>query len=187
MGFWRRIDDMVEAANDHQIVVFIAGMMEPVGGNSAIVHALATELYLGSRAYDMKSRKSPEPAESRSQRQRFYREAGDILATLGTHGHPAITHKLLETYEKFVDIDPRDVFLSVYRLVQAGANNGYQRESLATDLVVAFVGRYLADHRALLKEDKACRDGVRDMLDIFVRAGWTKARRLTHRLEELFR
>jgi len=43
LGFWRRIDDMVEAANDHQIVVFIAGMMEPVGGNSAIVHALATD------------------------------------------------------------------------------------------------------------------------------------------------
>jgi hypothetical protein len=52
---------------------------------------------------------------------------------------------------------------------------------------VKLVERYLAEHRALFREDAACRQALLEMLDIFVKAGWPAARQLTYRLDEVFR
>jgi hypothetical protein len=53
--------------------------------------------------------------------------------------------------------------------------------------MVRLVERYLAEHRPLLREDDECRRILLEVLDIFVQAGWPQARRLTYRLEEIFR
>jgi hypothetical protein len=58
---------------------------------------------------------------------------------------------------------------------------------LAADLVVKLVEQYLAEYRALLREDAECRRTLIEILDVFVQAGWPTARRLTYRLEEIFR
>ncbi len=43
LPFWRNIDTMVKKANDHQLVVFIAGLLEPVGGDPSAPNTDATD------------------------------------------------------------------------------------------------------------------------------------------------
>jgi hypothetical protein len=89
--------------------------------------------------------------------------------------------------EACVDFDPPGVFLRIGHVVRGGQKGGYEYESLAADLMVRLVERYLAEHRALFREDEACRQTLLDVLGIFVGVGWPAARRLTYRLEEIFR
>ncbi len=93
----------------------------------------------------------------------------------------------MEVYETLVTFDARGVFLAVHRLVMASVGGGYQHELMGADQIVKFVGRYLADHRHIFREDEQSRAALRELLDVFVKAGWPSARRLTHRLEEVFR
>lgn len=46
--------------------------------------------------------------------------------------------------------------------------------------------RYLATHRGTL-QDEQCLSAVREVLDVFVAAGWASAQPLAHRLAEIFR
>ena len=155
---------------------------------ASVAHSLDMELYFGSGAHDVEGNKGGnETAESKGQRERFYTEARDILETLGSLGHPSSTHRLMEIYETLVSFDARGVFLAVHRLVVAGVRGGYQHESIGADQIVKFVGRYLADHRHFFRDDEQSRAALRELLDVFVKAGWPSARRLTHRLEEVFR
>jgi hypothetical protein len=45
----------------------------------------------------------------------------------------------------------------------------------------------LAEHRTLLQQDPECSQTLVEMLDIFVRAGWLSAHRLTYGLDEIYR
>ena len=63
----------------------------------------------------------------------------------------------------------------------------YQYESLAVDLLVKVTERYLAEERMTLQQDIRCREELIDILETFVNAGWPSARRLSYRLEEIFR
>jgi hypothetical protein len=79
------------------------------------------------------------------------------------------------------------VFIRIGRIVRSGQRGGFQYESLAADIIVKIVERYLAEYRQLLKDDGECRQILIEVLDAFVQAGWPSARRLTYRLEEIFR
>lgn len=68
-----------------------------------------------------------------------------------------------------------------------GERRGYQYESLGVKLIVALVERYLADYRVVLQDSQECQRDLLEILDTFVKAGWPGARRLTYRLEEIFR
>jgi hypothetical protein len=154
-----------------------------------LIDHVGNEVYFASGAYDKKNQGQTEEDQppTRDRAERFYREAGPILGELADFGLPGVTHHLLETLEFFIPLDPRGVFLSIGRVVRAGQQGGYQYESLAADLVVRLVERYLAEYRALLREDAECRHTLIEILDVFVQAGWPSARRLTYRLEEIFR
>jgi hypothetical protein len=154
-----------------------------------IIEHIGREIYFASGAYDAKIRdgiggKRPLTCQ---EKRRFYREAGHILDELADVGLPSIAHHVLETLEVFIPFDPPGVFLRIGRVVQGGQKGGYQYESLAADLMVSLVERYLAEYRALLRENEECRQALLEILDIFVQAGWPSARRLTYRLEEIFR
>ena len=71
--------------------------------------------------------------------------------------------------------------------MRSGQKDGYQFEAMAADLLVNLVERYLAEYRSVLREERGCQAALLEMLDIFVRVGWPSARRLTYRLEEIFR
>ena len=79
------------------------------------------------------------------------------------------------------------MFRRIARAIRGGEAAGYQFDSLAADLFVRLLEVYLAEHRAMLQRDAEARARLIEILDVFVRAGWPKARRLTYGLHELFR
>ncbi len=63
----------------------------------------------------------------------------------------------------------------------------YQFESLAVDVIVGIVKRFLASYQHLLRERQDCRHALIEILDTFVAAGWPAALEITYRLEEIYR
>jgi hypothetical protein len=130
-------------------------------------------------------------AEASTQSKQFYQEAGAILDELADAlldaPLPSAAHYLLETLEHFIPVDPPGVFLRIHHVVLAGQQMGYQYTPLVADLIVRLVERYLAEYRTLFQQNADCRRALIEVLDIFVKVGWPSARRLTYRLEEIFR
>ena len=155
-------------------------------GNAQIIDKVNLEFFFASGAHRdqtvPESGHVPTPAQAR-----FYDEAGALADRIATVGHPRVAHHLLETLEFFIDIDPRGVFLRIAATIHGGQKWGYQYDNLAGDLFVRIVERYLAEHRTLLQQDAACSAALVEILDIFVRAGWLSARRLTYGLDEIYR
>jgi len=77
--------------------------------------------------------------------------------------------------------------LRLGRIMRAGKAGGYQYDPLGADLIVRLMERYLAEHRFVLRANLECRRVLLEILDTFVQAGWPSARRLTYRMEEIFR
>lgn len=153
-----------------------------------LIDGVGMEVYFASGAHGAKSqRQSSKPRNVGPQSERFYQEAGPILDELSNSAFPSVAHHLLESLEYFIPVDPRGVFLRIHRVVLTAQQAGYQHESLAADLIVQLIERYLAEHRSLLQQDKDCRRALIEVLDVFVKAGWPNARRLAYRLEEIFR
>ena len=125
--------------------------------------------------------------ERRSRLARFFERVGKILDDAAATGEAGLVHHVVETLPARRLLDPRRAFLVAADLVRSGARSGYQFDSLGADAIVAFLERYLADHRALLQDDIECRKALFEILDIFVRAGWENARRITYGLDEIFR
>jgi hypothetical protein len=153
-----------------------------------LINSIGSEIYIASGAHDGKKQAQSGGAQRQKlELGRFYRETGTIINELADAGLASVTHHLLETLEFFIPQDPLGIFLCIGRVVRAGQRGGYQHESLASDLVVRLVERYLAEYRTLLREDADCRKILIEILDIFVKAGWPAARRITFRLDEIFR
>ncbi|HEX2219345.1 MAG TPA: hypothetical protein VHG35_11125 [Gemmatimonadales bacterium] len=150
-----------------------------------LLDGLAFEIYLASGAHDDPD--PEEPAPDTSQRRRFYWEIGSVVDLLAEVGLAPLTHHLLEALEAFTQFDPRGVFLRVSSVVEGGRKGNYPYDSLAQRTVIGLVERFLADHRDIFREDAECRRALVKILDIFVDAGWPRARQLTYRLEEIFR
>jgi hypothetical protein len=66
-------------------------------------------------------------------------------------------------------------------------SDGLQFESLAVEVVVRTVKRFLAEYRAVLRDRSDCRVALVEILDVFVTVGWPTAQQLTYSLEEIFR
>ena len=98
----------------------------------------------------------------------------------------AASHHLIEMLAFFVPLDPKGVFLRIAKSVRSARLGGYQHESLGAKQVVLIAERYIAEYRALFRED-VCRRALVEMLDTFVDAGWPSARKLVYRLDEIFR
>ena len=154
-----------------------------------IINHIGTEIYFASGAYDAErqSRTGGSRSLTDEEKARFYKEAGSIFDALADVGLPSLAHHLLKTLESFIPIDPEGVFLRIGQVLRSGRTWGYQYESLGANLMVRLIERYLAEYRSLLRENDSCRRTMLEALDIFVKAGWPSARRLTYRLEEIFR
>ena len=64
---------------------------------------------------------------------------------------------------------------------------GYQYESMAVDLIVSLIQRYLADYRNLVTTDEEALTALRELIEVFVRAGWPSAITLAYQLPDAFR
>lgn len=164
-----------------------------------VADTIAMEIYFASGAFDDKrvlSEYKPNDQDSEKRtaailgvrgKERFLDEADSILDDLSTLGFPHLAHHLLETLVFLVDVDPKKILLKVGQAVHSSKFGSYQYDSLGADLIVRFIERFLAEYRYVLREDENCRRVLVEILDTFVQAGWTSARRLTYRMEEIFR
>lgn len=152
-----------------------------------LIDHLATELYFASGAYRQGGQTAEEDEDvSDEAARRFYNESQPSFELLASTTLPSVTHNLLKTLEYMVPFDPPAVFKQVGKFVGIGRAGGFQYESMAADLIVGLVERYLAEYRAVLQADPECRQALMEILDAFVEAGWPSARRLTYRLDEIF-
>jgi hypothetical protein len=120
------------------------------------------------------------------QHPRLYREAQSLFARLAGATVASIAHNLIQALETFIPIDPPGVFALIAESVRSAEQGRYALESMAVDLIVRIVERYLADYRSVFA-DRARLDDLMDCLDVFVRAGWPSAQALTFRLGEIWR
>lgn len=118
---------------------------------------------------------------------RFYAESGEVIDDLADVGLPQLSHNLLHALEVLVPIDPPGVFRRVARVISGGRKGGYQYDSLADEVIVRIVDRYLADHRELFRRDEEARRHLVAILDTLVHAGSESARRLSFGLDGIFR
>ncbi len=116
----------------------------------------------------------------------FFHEIEPILAIIGRIGSPHTIYYLIQLLEALIATDPPRIFDAVaVAILQGGRKTGYQRESLAADLMVRMVGQFLADHKEIF-EDEDRRKALINCLELFMEAGWPAARRLLFRLPDLF-
>ena len=155
-----------------------------------LVDSNAMQIYLASGAFDEKrsglqqSSNTPLSFEAKC---RLFKEVSLILDGLSTINFPSVVHRSLETLTFFVDIEPEEIFLRVGRVVRTGKSGNYEYEFQGDELIVKFIERFLAEFRYILRDSEECRRVLIETLDTFVQAGWLGARRLTYRLEEIFR
>jgi hypothetical protein len=153
-----------------------------------IAEDLGLHVYFVSGAYkDLSEDQVAQMSLGARERARFLQEVRGILELLSEFPYPSLTHHLLETLEYFVPYSPEEVFLLVGRVVRNGRQGGYEYESMAVELIVRLVERFIAEFRHILQEKEECRRTLIEILDTFVEAGWPSARRLTYRMDEIFR
>ncbi len=145
------------------------------------------QLYFGAGAFIEGHSQRETGLDSPASMRSFLAEYRSILHDIGQSGEPAATHHLVELYEFIADGDPATVFdLVAALLVGPAARKGYHFESLALDVIVRMVRRYLADHRDLF-EDAARRASLIQVLELFSNAGWPEALKLLYELPDLMR
>lgn len=146
-----------------------------------VLDAVGWNIYMASGAH--RSHEAPSTEVLR----RLYIESGRVIATLADVGLPGLSHRLMEALEVLVPIDPRGVFGHVARVVLGGRKGAYEYDSLAEDVLIRIVRRYLADHREIFQSDKEAQEHLIGVLDTFLAAGSEDARRLIYRLDQIFR
>jgi hypothetical protein len=117
---------------------------------------------------------------------RFYADVRPLLEKLSGVLAVHVAHYLIQTLEALIPIDPGGIFDLIARSVRSSEAGGYTAESMAAELIVRIVERYLAEHRDVFA-DQARLNALMDCLDAFVRAGWPAAQALTFRLGEIWR
>ena len=154
---------------------------EQVNGLAHLIGLVGSNIYFVSGAHD--GNESPGEQVLR----RLYSESREVIDELADVGLPRLSHHLLQTLEVLVPVDSRGVFRRIARVVHGGRRGGYQFDSLAEDVIVRLVDRYLADHRDLFRHDEEAREHLVRVLDTFVQAGSEGARRLSYGLDGIFR
>ena len=156
-----------------------------------IIHladSAAMSIYFSSGAFaEKEAQKSKGKVLSIEEKRIFLDELSPIIQSLSQITYASVTHHLVETLEALVPANPSAVFLLVNSVVKSGKPGGYQYESLAVDHIVQIVERYLAEYRLTIRENAECQKALLEILDTFVDAGWPNARKLTYRLEEIYR
>jgi hypothetical protein len=153
-----------------------------------LADSAAMTIYFSSGAFaEKETNKSRGRVLSVEEKSIFFDELSPIIQTISQIPYASVIHHLVETLESLIPANPRGVFLIVNSVVKAGLQGGYQYESMAVDHIVHIVERYLAEFRLTLRENADCQNALLEILDTFVDAGWPSARKLTYRLEEIYR
>ncbi len=163
---------------------------EAIDRTLQLVDGIAMQLYFASGTFADKQNKE-EAHLTKPQQQRFWTESADLFQALAEELALHIVHRVVETLHHLLPCSPREIFLTAASTITSSSEDGYQYESLAMEEVVELIQRALADHRDIFQstdgKESDCFVELLRVLDLFVEAGWPKARQLTHRLEEIYR
>lgn len=151
---------------------------------------VANQVYFASGAFH--GQRNGHADESDSARDavevaRFFKEGRPLLDQLARVEFCNIAHDVLQTLEFLIPHDPVGVFRMIHQSIMAAQRDGLQYESMAADLVVGIIERYLAEYRGLLFQRADVRSELLDILDVFATSGWPKAIRLINRLDQVVR
>lgn len=152
-----------------------------------VLDAIGTNLYHASGAYEQKGQGCDKASlcNSTETRSVFLDYAEPVVLALMPVAFPPVTHHVVEFLAAYVDLAPERVFVLIAETILASEKGSYQHESLAVDLVVRTVERYLAEYRHVLRGSDRCQSLLMQILDIFV--SWPAAYKLTYRLGEIYR
>jgi hypothetical protein len=159
---------------------------EKLDRTAHMVDAVALQLYFASGAFADSAGKE-DKGYTHQQLRRFWNESSPLLNALASEMHPHTADHLVKTLSYLLPYAPSEVFLLATKSIQSSAKAGFHHESLAVGHGVGLIQRALADHREIFRNDSECLSALLDVLDLFVEAGWSEARQLTHRLEEIYR
>jgi hypothetical protein len=153
-----------------------------------LVDHISNQIYFSSGAYDgTNSSNDTSRKLAEDSRRQFWADSQTAIRLLSDVAIPSAAHHLIETLESFIPFEPIEVFHAIAAVVRSAKSWGYQYESMAVDLLVKVTEYYIAEHRMELQKDLQSREELIDILETFVEAGWPSARRLSYRLEEIFR
>jgi hypothetical protein len=146
----------------------------------------SNELYFASGAFQELRHGLPPELTTPEQRELYpaLAPSWDLLAEIGS---PNLVHHLVQTLEMFVPVDPAGVFLLIGKAVLAGRLWCYHFEDQAVELVVRIIRTYIAEHRSIFERNPDCLRVLRELLDLFITAGWPSARIVAYRVDEVFR
>lgn len=157
--------------------------MVKVRAAAELLHGVANQIYFASSAHSRSDADGPLPVADI----RLADEFGDLVVRLGTLPAAPVTHRLIEFITHVLDARPAWTLYAMKEVVTGGGRQGgYPSDSLAMKSAVTIITRLLADHRGVL-QDPACATALREVLDVFVEAGWPEAHGLVFRLENIFR
>jgi hypothetical protein len=146
----------------------------------------STELFFASGAFQ-EHRQGLAPVLTTPEQTELYfalAPSWDLLAEIGS---PNLVHHLIQTLEMYVPADPARVFLLIGKAVLAGKLWSYHYEDQAVDLVVRIIRTCIAEHRSIFERNPDCLRALRELLDLFITAGWPSARIVAYRVDEVFR
>lgn len=150
-----------------------------------LLDAVASQIYFASHAHSRPGDDPDDPLPASDVR--LVDEFGEIIMELGATPVAPITHRLVELLEHVLDARPAWALRALRgTLVNGGQRGGYHLDSTGMNSALEIVTRLLADHRELL-QDPECLAAVREILDLFIDAGWPRAHRLVFRLDEIYR
>ena len=145
------------------------------------------QLYFGSGAFKGQNETEPPGLPTVESKRAFLADYEVVLDEIAGSGEPSAVHHLLEVYEFLAEGAPGLVFDKLAAmLIGPAALEGYQYESLGGTAVVRMVKTYLADYRSVF-EDRARREALMSLLELFSDAGLPDALLLLDELPDLLR
>lgn len=186
-GQWRQLRQCVQP--DKAAIEAVEGY---ISETARLVNEIATQIYFASGAFEEKHGDRNESLQlSDTQLHQFWRDARPILRALVGELHPGTAHRVLEALQHLLHCSPSEIFLLASRAILTSSAAGFHHDSLAVGQAVQLIQQALADHPEIFRkqgdQESEALEALLKILDLFVDAGWDRARELTYHLEEIYR
>ena len=124
----------------------------------------------------------------------FYNAVGPLMQRVITFAQDSekgimlakTAHYFMQVLTSFLSCNPKEILHLAAGVVRSSERFGYNLDSIAVHDVVEFVEIVLADHRDEVRDGESLED-LLNLLDMFVKTGWSDALKLVWRLDEVFR
>ena len=152
-----------------------------------IVDTVGTWLYL--LIYRKKEQK--EDIIKESQKEKYYFEIKELIKKVIIVGkdsllHASTAHNLIKLSSEVLKFDPNGVIEIAKDLCTVSANFGYVLDPMAIKEVVELIQSCIVDYKEIFKTKNNLKN-LTELLNIFVKAGWPEAIKLSIELDKIWR